>query len=91
MKSQKKYFLTGLILLIFAVLCVTFLPAVIRTFFKGFYIQNYIYVEIEFLLMILSSVFYLFSLKFYKFQMLSIALLLIFYGFFIEFYPYIFK
>lgn len=89
MKNQIKYFLIGLILLFCAVFCVTLLPLIVKIFFKHFYIQNYIYSEIEFLLMILCAVLYLFSPKFYKLQIVSIGVFAFLYFMFVKYYPLI--
>ncbi len=89
MKRQTKYFIFGLLVLICAVFCTTFLPLIVKNCFYKINVENYIYFEIEFLLLVLGGVLFLFSPKYYKFQMLSIALLMIFYEIFIKIYPYI--
>ncbi len=89
MKRQTKYFLIGTIFLIGAMLCITFLPAVIR-FKTTLQVKEYIFVQIEFLLMLLCSIFYLFSPKFYSQQIKIIIIALLYYLCFTKFYPLIF-
>ncbi len=89
MKRQTKYFLIGSIFLVGAMFCITFLPAVIK-FKTTFQIKEYIYVQIEFFLLLISSIFYLFSPKFYIQQIKVIILAVIYYIFFVKFYPFIF-
>ncbi len=89
MKRQTKYFLIGSIFLLTAMICITFLPAIIR-FKTSFHIKEYIYVQIEFFLLLIASIFYLFSPKFYIQQIKVIILAIFYYVCFVKFYPLIF-
>ena len=91
MKSSKKYFLIGLLLLFCAISCVTVVPLVFRVFFKTIVIENYFYFEAEFLILVLSGILFLFSAKYYKYQMISIAILIFLYLIFVKTYPFIFS
>ena len=90
MKKQTKYFTIGFLLLICALLSVTFLPIVIKLFTK-LNIQKYIYIQIEFFLLIASSIFYLFSPKYYKWQILTAIVAAIGFWEFVVHYPDIYK
>ncbi len=89
MKRQTKYFLIGSILLIGAMFCITFLPALIK-FKTSFHIKEYIFVQVEFFLMLTASIFYLFSPKFYLEQIKIIIIAIFYYLCFVKFYPLIF-
>lgn len=91
MKRQTRYFITGLILLIIACCCITLIPAIIKTFFKSIVIYNYIFRQVEFLLLVLCAILFLFCPKYYKFQMLSIGFCFLFYFAFVKLYPYLIK
>ena len=81
LKHQEKYFINGIVLVILAVLGVTFLPILIKekTIFE---VPNYIYFHIEFFALCASAIFFLFSPKYYKEQILIIFLGIIYYCFF---------
>jgi len=85
-KSQKKYFIIGTLFLICAILSVTIAPLVVKTFLFNVNIENYIYVEIEFLLLTLCGVYYLFSPKYYNFQFITIGITFLFYYIYAIFY-----
>ena len=78
MKKQTKYFIIGLLFLISAMFSITLFPIFIKLFTK-FSIQKYIFIQIEFFLLVASSIFYLFSPKYYKYQLLTILLAIISY------------
>ena len=82
---QIKYFINGLILLALALYSITFLPIVLKERF-GLVFENYIYVELEFFLLVAASIFYLFSPKYYQYQIYSILFGIIYYSFFVKLY-----
>ena len=84
MKLQTKYFINGLICLILGLLCITYLPYIVRDLFIKIQIQNYIFVQLELFLLIACSIFYLFSPKYYTKQILSFVLGYVYYLFFIK-------
>ncbi len=89
MKRQTKYYLIGSAFLIMAMFCITFLPPLIK-FKTTFHIKEYIYVQLEFFLLLISSIFYLFSPKYYIQQIEIIILAILYYLYFIKFYPLFF-
>ncbi len=84
MNRQTKYFINGAILIILALFCVTFLPFLIKIK-TSFIIQNYIYFQIEFFMLALSGIFFLFSPKYYKEQILVVLLGVLYYILFVNF------
>ncbi len=81
MKRQTKYFYIGLLCLINGLLCVTYLPYIIK---RLVFLQNYVFVQIEFLLLVTCAIFYLFSPKFYSKQILSFAFGFLYYFLFVK-------
>lgn len=69
---QAKYFINGLILLILALFSITFLPVILKNNFNIIF-ENYVYIQIEFFLLVAASMFYLFSPKYYGAQVLSVV------------------
>ena len=82
---QAKYFINGLILLALALFVITFMPIVLKEKYNIIF-ENYVYVELEFFLLVASSIFYLFSPKYYKYQIYSVLFGIIYYSFFVKFY-----
>ena len=75
---QTKYFINGLILLASGLLCVTYLPLILKGKF-AIIIESWIYYQIEFFLLVACAVFYVFSPKYYKQQIFSMVAAIIFY------------
>ncbi len=75
MKKQTAFFIIGIIFLFLAIFCITLLPYILKkyTLIK---VQEYMFSEMEFLLLLLSAFCYTFSLKYYKAQILSILIAL---------------
>ncbi len=90
LKRQTKYFTIGLLCLILAMFCITFLPVILKLYVKNIIFQNYIYVQIEFFLLAVCSIFYLFSPKYYFSQVVSIIFGIFYYLMFVKAYPFIF-
>ena len=82
---QTKYFINGVILIILALFCVTFLPFLIKNK-ANLMISSYIYFEIEFFLLSAASIFFLFSPKYYQNQILVILLGILYYILFAKYY-----
>jgi len=85
LNSQEKYFINGVILLILAILCVTFLPLAIKAK-TSFIIQNYIYYQIEFFVLCATAIYFLFSPKYYFHQIICIILSALSYFLFVKLY-----
>jgi hypothetical protein len=83
---QIKYFINGLILLFLALCSITHLPIILKEK-CGLIFENYIYVELEFFLLVACAIFYLFSPKYYQYQIYSIIFGIIYYSFFVKFCP----
>ena len=79
LNRQTKYFINGVVLIILALFCVTFLPPLIKSK-TSLIVQNYLYFEVEFFLLALSAIFFLFSPKYYKEQVLVILLGVLYYS-----------
>lgn len=84
MKRQTKYFYIGLLCLICGLFCITYLPYILKSLIIKIHLQNYIFVQIEFLLLVICAIFYLFSPKYYSRQILSFAFGFLYYFLFIK-------
>lgn len=82
---QEKYFINGVILLVIAMLCVTYLPPLIKAK-TSFVVQNYIYYQIEFFALCACAIYYLFSPKYYKEQIFTILCAVLYYILFVKYY-----
>lgn len=80
---QTKYFINGVILVILALFCVTFLPFILK---NKTVIPSYIFYQAEFFLLSAASIFFLFSPKHYKGQVLTILLGILYYILFAKYY-----
>ena len=84
-KVQKKYFIKGTIMLIGAIFSITVLPVLAHKYFK--YMQDTkIFSEIEFFMLIMCGIFYVFCPRYYKHQWLAIFLGYGLYFLYINFY-----
>ncbi len=78
--KEKKFFILGIICLIFALFTITILPCILKK--QGlFYPDNY-YIWLEFMFLVLTSIFYHISPKYYDIQMFSILTAMLYYIFF---------
>lgn len=84
-KHQTKYFINGVILVVFALYCITFLPFFIRSKI-GLTVPSYVYYQVEFFLLSAAAIFFLFSPKYYKNQILVILLGVLYYILFAKYY-----
>lgn len=66
-KLQMKYFLLGALTFYCAVFAITFLPYILKRF-TLFAVENYIFLQVEFVLLMISGVYFLFCSKYYRFQ-----------------------
>lgn len=78
---QTQHFINGVILLFLGLLSVTFFPMIAK-----FGWERYVYLQIEFFLLVCSSVFFLFSPKYFKHQVMSILLGILYYLLFVKFF-----
>ena len=76
LKQQTQYFINGAILIVIALLCVTILPVIVKAKFN---IPNYAFYQIEFFILCVASIFFLFSPKYYKEQIITVLIGAIYY------------
>lgn len=82
---QTKYFINGVILIVLALFCVTFLPFILKSK-MSVVVSNYIYYQVEFFALCAASIFFLFSPKYYKEQILVILFGILYYSLFVKLY-----
>ena len=82
---QTKYFINGVILVLIALFCVTFLPSLINDK-TNFIISNYVFAQVEFFTLCAAIIFFLFSPKYYKGQIILFILGAIYYILFVKLY-----
>ena len=90
MKKQIRNFFLGLFFLVCAMFSVTLLPPIIKGLKGSIFLYEYVFVEVEFFLLLICGFFWFFSPKLYKSQILSIICAIVFYILFIKIYPFIF-
>ena len=81
---QTKYFINGVILVLIALFCVTFLPSLINDK-TNFIISNYVFAQVEFFTLCAAIIFFLFSPKYYKWQLVAILFAMVLYVLFAKF------
>lgn len=87
---QKRYFIKGTIMLCGAVFAITILPYIFHNYLKqGF--ENYIFTEIEFIMLAMCGIFYIFCPRYYKLQYVAILIAFLLYYALKFGYPLIFK
>ena len=82
---QTKYFINGVILVIIALFCVTFLPPLLKAN-TSLIVPSYLYFQIEFFTLCAASIFFLFSPKYYQNQVFVILLGILYYILFAKYY-----
>ena len=87
MNKQKQYFINGIILIIMAIVAISFMPYLADKFKLPF--EKSCFPEFEFFALTGASLFYLFSPKYYKAQILSILCAILYYFIFLKIYPII--
>ena len=88
-KGQKKYFITGFIFIFLAMMAITLAPIALRRIFH-IYLSNQTYSMIELSLLIIGSIFYVFSPKYHRKQLYSIVLAFLYYIIFARIYEIFF-
>lgn len=77
-KIQKKYFTKGTVMLFGAVFAITILPYIFYKCMK-FGFDSYIFSLIEFVMLIMCGIFYIFCPRYYKYQWVCIVAAFILY------------
>ena len=90
MKNQKTKFYIGTLLISVALFCVTFLPFILKEISIELVIEEFIFVQIEFILMLLASILYLNSPRYYDNQLAIISFGILYYFLFVKFLANIF-
>ncbi|MBR6297646.1 MAG: hypothetical protein IKR34_00205 [Candidatus Gastranaerophilales bacterium] len=72
-KIQKSYFIKGTIMLLGAIIAVTVFPDIVHKYFKSMH-DNRFFSELEFFMLIMCGIFYVFCPRYYKYQWLVILM-----------------
>ncbi len=82
--NKKQCFIIGTIFLFIAIMSITFLPLIVKHFYKP--ISNNYYRFIELIMLTISTAYYIFSYKYYKYQVIAVLYGILFYYAFVQFY-----
>ncbi len=82
MKREKIFFSSGVVFLILALFSVTFLPLILKHL--GIYFLDYVFIRLEFVLLLICSILYHFSPKYYDLEIFSVLVGILYYIFFIK-------